>query len=275
MRCKKPKILLERLARETTNSEPHYILALLAYKEEDFSSAINHLGHIQPDSSDFEDAVTLQIRIFSTNGEKDKGIALLRKHIAKEVSRRPLFYSLLAALYHEKKDDPSAISLLEAAVSIFPENGQLFFDYGLILDKAGMEEQAMAKMMRVLELEPDHAEALNFIGYTWADKNIRLKEALDYIEKAVALKPESGYIVDSLGWVYYRLGDYLRAEKELKRSLELIPDDPHIHDHLGDAYRSQGKRKDALEQYKKALQLFEDDKKKSETQEKINALEIP
>lgn len=269
----KAKDILERLARETTSSEPRYMLALLAYKDEKYPSAVAHLGLILPGSADFDDSVYLQIRIFKESGEKDKAIALLRKHIAKESSRRPLFYALLAALYHEKKEDLTAISLLEAAVSIYPDNTQLFFDYGLMLDKNGMEEQAINKMMKVLELQPDHAEALNFIGYTWADNNIRLKEALEYIEKAIALKPDNGYIVDSLGWVFYRLGDFQRAVKELNRSLELEPADPHIHDHLGDAYRALGKETAALEQYRKALNMFDDEKKKAAVQKKIDALE--
>ncbi|MBU1565995.1 MAG: tetratricopeptide repeat protein [Proteobacteria bacterium] len=269
----KAQDILERLASETTNSEPRYMLALLAFKEENYPSALAHLNLILPGSADFEDAVYLQIRIFKASGEKDKGVALLRKHIAKEASRRPLFYALLAALYHEKKEDLAAIALLEAAVSIYPDNPQLFFDYGLMLDKNSMEEQAINKMMKVLELQPDHAEALNFVGYTWADKNIRLKEALEYIEKAIALKPDNGYIVDSLGWVFYRLGDYQRAVKELNRSLELEPNDPHIHDHLGDAYRALGKNTEALEQYRKALIMFEDEKKKAAVQGKIDVLD--
>lgn len=269
----KAKDILERLAEETADSEPRYMLALLAYKEENYPAAITHLNLISPESADFEDSVYLQIRIFKETKTQDKGIALLRKHIAKKASRRPLFYALLASLYHEKKEDPSAISLLEAAVSLYPDNPQLFFDYALMLDKNGMEEQAMSKMAKVLELQPEHAEALNFIGYTWADKNVRLKEALEYIEKAVALEPNNGYIIDSLGWVYYRLGDFQKAIQELKRSLELAPEDPHIYDHLGDAYRADKKYVEALEQYQKALKMFEDEKKKAAIQEKINALE--
>ena len=271
----KARDILEQLAKETDSSEPRYMLALLAYKDKDFPKAIKLLNLITPAMADFEDSIYLQIRIFKESGEKEKGITLLRNTLAKESSRRPLFYALLAALYHEKKEDPAAISLLEAAVTIYPDNAQLFFDYGLMLDKTGMEEQAMSKMAKVLELQPDHAEALNFIGYTWADKNIRLEEAREYIEKAAAQKPDNGYIIDSLGWVYFRLGDYQRAAKELQRALELQPEDPHIHDHLGDAYRALGKPAKALEQYKRALQMFEEDKKKTLVKEKIDELEKP
>ncbi len=269
----KAKEILERLTRETTTSEPRYILALLAYKDKDYPTALSHLELILPGSADFEDSVYMQIRIFNETGIKDKGIALLRKHISKESSRRPLFYALLASLYHEKKETLTAISLLEAAVSIYPENPQLFFDYGLMLDKNGKDDLAIDKMLKVLQFQPDHAEALNFIGYTWADKNIRLQEALEYIEKAIALKPDNGYIIDSLGWVHYRLGNYQQAIQELNRALELEPADPHIHDHLGDVYRALGKRAEALELYQKALKMLEDDKEKSVVQEKINVLE--
>lgn len=270
---KKAKEILERLARDTANSEAHYMLALLAYRDADYKTALHHLDLIIAGSTDFEEAVYLQTRIFKESGETDKAIVMLKKHIAKESSRSPLFYALLSSLYQEKRDNLSAMSLMEAAVSIYPENPQLLFEYGLLLDKNGMDEQAILKMEKVLELRPDHADALNFIGYSWADKNIRLKEALVYVQKAVALKPDNGYIVDSLGWVYYRLGDYQRAVEELERALELEPKDPHIYDHLGDAYRGLNKPAKALEGYKKAFEMFDDKKKKSAIKLKIDALE--
>jgi tetratricopeptide (TPR) repeat protein len=165
------------------------------------------------------------------------------------------------------------MSVMEAAVSLYPDNPQLLFEYGLLLDRNGMDDQAILKMEKVLELQPDHADALNFIGYTWADKNVRLREALAYIQKAVALKPDNGYIVDSLGWVYYRLGDYPRAVEELERALGLAPEDPHIYDHLGDAYRGLNNTARALDRYKKAFEMFEDEKKKSAVKQKIDVLE--
>jgi tetratricopeptide (TPR) repeat protein len=269
----KAKEILLRLVGSTEDSEPRYMLGLLAFKDQDYPAALTHMEQIPSTSADFEDAVYLQTRILKETGETDKAIALLKKHIAQETTRRPFFYGLLGALYHEQKEIPVALAFLEAGISLYPDNAQLFFEYGLMLDKNGMEEQAMANMMKVLEIQPDHADALNFVGYSWADKNIRLKEALQYIEKAVALKPDNGYIVDSLGWVYYRLGDFRRAVKELERSLELEPGDPHIHDHLGDAYRALGDASRALVHYKKALEMFADEKKRSHVQEKINAID--
>lgn len=162
---------------------------------------------------------------------------------------------------------------MEAAINIYPDNHQLLFEYGLLLEKNGMYEQAIDIMEKVLVLQPDHAEALNYIGYTWADKNVHLKKALEYILRANTLKPDNGFIIDSLGWVYFRLGDFQKAVRELERSLELIPDDPHIYDHLGDVYRSLGRFPEAREVYQKAYEMFKDEKNKKEIQQKIDALE--
>lgn len=269
----KAKEILLRLARETANSEARYMLALLAYQEDEYPAALNHLDHIRPADAEFEQAVYLQSRIYKETGKPEKAISLLKKYIGSESSRSPLFYALLSSFYQDRKDDLAAISLMEAAITIYPDNSQLFFEYGLLLDKREMYEQAMAKMERVLELQPDHADALNYIGYTWADNNIHLDKALEYIKRAIDLKPDNGYIVDSLGWVYYRLGEFAKAARELERSLELEPGDPHIYDHLGDVYRALGETAKARNVYNKALEMFEDQSKKSHVKSKLDALE--
>ena len=269
------KTILERLAAGEEGSEARYMLALLAYRDNDRQAALAQLAAIAGDRPEFEDAVTLQVRIHAEKKETDKAIALLRRHLAKEGSRRPLFYSLLAALYQENREAPAALSLMEAGTTIFPDNVQLHYDYGILLDKNGMEAQALQRMEKVLTLQPEHADALNFIGYTWADKGIHLPEALRYIEKALALDPENGYIVDSLGWVYFRIGDYPRAVKELRRALQLEAEDPHIHDHLGDALRALGETDQALAEYRKALEMFTDEKKKAAVRKKLEELGQP
>ncbi len=269
----KAREILIRLTQETDDSEPHYMLALLAYQGEDYDTALNHLAHIEVQSEEFEETVFLQTRIYQKKEEVDKAITLLQGYISREDSRSPLFYALLSSLYQEKVDNISAISIMEAAVKIYPDNLQLFFEYGLLLEKTGMHNEAISKMKRVLELQPNHAEALNFIGYTWADMNIHLEQALQYISKAAKLKPDNGFIIDSLGWVYYRLGRLERAVAELERSLELEPDDPHIYEHLGDVYLAQKRYPEALKAYKKAYEMFLDEKKKARIKNKIDDLQ--
>ncbi|MGB3212774.1 MAG: tetratricopeptide repeat protein [Desulforhopalus sp.] len=267
------KKILTRLAEETEGSESRYILALLAYQDEDYDTSLGHLAYIEPGSNEFDEAVYLQTRIYQKLGNIDEAIRLLQQHTGTEASQSPLFYALLSSLYQEKGDNPAAMELMEKAVRIYPENHQLLFEYGLVLEKNRMQEQALIVMEQVLELEPDHAEALNYIGYTWADKNIHLEKALEYILRAIKLKPGNGFILDSLGWAYYRLGDSQKAAIELERSLELIPNDPHIFDHLGDVYRSLNRFSDALEVYKKAYEMFDDERDKAAVQQKIDALE--
>ena len=269
----KAKEILTRLTRETEGSDSRYILALLAYQEEDYVTSLAHLAHIDPESDKLEESVYLQTRIHQKLGNIDEAIKLLKKHTDTEDIRSPLFYALLSSLYQAKEDYPAALALMETATKIYPDNQQLLFEYALALEKNGKTDQALSVMARVLELQPDHAEALNYIGYTWADKNMHLEKALNYILKAAMLKPGNGFIIDSLGWAYYRLGNFQQAARELERSVQLIPDDPHIYDHLGDVYRSLKRFSEAIEVYKKAYELYKDEKDKTDIRLKIDALE--
>ena len=266
------KKILSRLVEQPNSSEARYMLALLAYQEEDYAASLAHLHHIEADSDNLEETVYLQTRIYQKLGNIDEAIALLTKHTDTEIGRSPLFYALLSSLYQVKGDNTAAMTLMETAIDLYPDNQQLLFEYGLLLEKNGMSDQAVEIMQKVLELQPDHAEALNYIGYTWADKNIHLQQALEYILRADALKPNNGFIIDSLGWVYYRLGNFSKAAEELERSVELIPDDPHIYEHLGDVYLSLQRLPEALKAYKKAYELFKEESDKANVKQKIDAV---
>ena len=104
-----------------------------------------------------------------------------------------------------------------------------------------------------LRLNPDQPLVLNYLGYSLVEKKIQLDEALIMIEKAVELRPESGFIVDSLGWVLFRMGRYDEAVPHLERAAQLEPIDPIINDHLGDGYWSVGRKREAHFQWRRAL----------------------
>ena len=114
---------------------------------------------------------------------------------------------------------------------------------------------AEADLQRALQLSADQAMVLNYLGYSWIDQNRNLKQGLALIEKAVKQKPDDGYIVDSLGWAYYRLGNFKEAAKHLERAVELRPEDPILNDHLGDAYWRVGRDREARFQWDQALTL--------------------
>ena len=104
-------------------------------------------------------------------------------------------------------------------------------------------------------MDPDHAEALNFIGYMYADRGIHLDEAEKMIKKALELKPGNGYMIDSLGWVYFRENRLDEATIQLRKASEALPEDPAILEHLGDAYDRSGKIREAIDAYTRALKF--------------------
>lgn len=121
-------------------------------------------------------------------------------------------------------------------------------------ERVGPWEMAEQDLLAALKLSGDQAILLNFLGYSWVDKGVNLGRAKTMIERAVALRPRDGYIVDSLGWALFRMGDTGGAVVQLERAIELKPLDPTINDHLGDAYWAVGRKTEALFQWRRALQ---------------------
>ena len=123
--------------------------------------------------------------------------------------------------------------------------------------------------MRALKQQPEEPELLNYLGYTWIDRGERLDEALDMVRRATEANPRSGAMVDSLGWAYYRLGDYKNAVEKLERAAELEPADAEINHHLGDAYWRVGRRLEAQFQWNKVLTLEPNAATKAAVESKI------
>src|SRR5437016_9319116 len=136
-----------------------------------------------------------------------------------------------------------------------PERWSLFYSRGIALERSGQWKLSEADLLHALELKPDQPLVLNYLGYSWIDRGEDLDRGLRMIGKAVELRPEDGYIVDSLGWAHYRLGDYPSAVQYLEKAIELVPEDPTINDHLGDAYWQSGRPTEARFQWRRALQF--------------------
>ena len=260
---------------EGANPEAYYLLAIIYLESEQYQQALEMLEAISPDSEEFEDGALLQARILRQTDRVSEAIVLFDKYLADDRTKRPLFYVMAASLLQEKAQSLQALELLNRGIQDFPDDESLLFEYGLQLERSGRLEEAITVMERILLINPDHAEALNFIGYSWADTNRNLEKALDYINRAMELKPDNGYIQDSLGWAYFRLGDLERAREELLGALVLLPNDPHIHEHLGDVYQALGLVEKARTAYKEAYEKFEDKEKKEVMLQKIEALDAP
>ncbi len=175
---------------------------------------------------------------------------------------------------------------MEDLIERHPDQPDLYYDLGLIYGEAGHEDRVLEIMHKVLEQDPDHANALNYIGYTWAEQGVRFDDAERMIRRAVELKPDDGYITDSLGWVLYQRGLKLlaagntadarealsNAVLQLERSTQLLErGDSVITRHLGDVYRSMSRFPDALEAYYRALGL---DPKESDAEEIGRQIEL-
>ena len=146
-----------------------------------------------------------------------------------------------------------------------PGNQRLHFRLGVVLDRMGERHDSISHMEKVIELDPDDATALNYLGYTLAEMGVRLEEAEEFIRRALELKPGDGYFTDSLGWVYFKMGRHKEALQWIQRALESLPDDPLITEHLGDTYAALGRWKEAKQAYERALRLGHENPDQLET----------
>jgi len=180
----------------------------------------------------------------------------------------------LGNILRARKHYTEAIEVYSKAVALVPEptraNWTLFYFRGICYERAKQWPLAEKDFQKSLELNPDQPQVLNYLGYSWVDQGINLDQGLEMIKKAVELRPKDGYIVDSLGWAYFRLGRFEDAVKELERAIELRPEDPTINDHLGDAYWKVGRQLEARFQWRHALDLKPEPEDIVKIQAKLN-----
>jgi Flp pilus assembly protein TadD len=146
---------------------------------------------------------------------------------------------------------------------------RLLYARGVAYDRAGRWTEGEADLLAALKLQPDDAEILNYLGYSWIDRGEHLDTALSMVQKAVGQAPQSGAMVDSLGWAYFRMGDFKKAVATLENAIELEAGDPDINNHLGAAYWRVGRRDEAVFQWRRVLTLDPVPKLKAEVETKL------
>jgi tetratricopeptide (TPR) repeat protein len=220
------------------------------------------LDQIEPDSPLWPNAQIQKAFSLNSMERVDDAKALLEDLTAKDPKDvRPLdaLGNILRA--HERYGE--ARDYYTRALKMIPkptkENWTLFYSRGVCNERLKDWPAAEADFKEAQALSPEESLVLNYLGYSWVDQGQNLKQAMDYIRKAVKLKPDDGYYVDSLGWAYYRLGNLSAAVENLERAVELKPDDPIINDHLGDAYWKVGRTLEAKYQWSQALTLKPED----------------
>lgn len=175
-------------------------------------------------------------------------------------------YAPLAAIgnfLRGEEEFAGAVEAYDRAFARIPEvtheHWTMLYYRGIALERAGMWDRAEADFLQALEFEPDQPFVLNYLGYSWVEQGKNLDEARAMIESAVAQRPRDGFIVDSLGWVLYTLGQYEEAVPHLERAVELAPADAVINDHLGDALWRVGRKMEARFQWQRASELEPDE----------------
>lgn len=240
------------------SSDLFYISGLTHNQLDQTDTAIAHFNKVDATSRFFENAVINAALIYQKRGEVDTAISKLRTAI--EMAPNNLeFFLYLGTLFEEKKAYPEAEKVLNDGISLDPNSPKLHFRLGVVYDKWGRKDDCIEAMKKVIQLDPKHANALNYLGYTYADLGQNLEEAEHLIQRALAEKPNDGYITDSLGWVYYQKGLFDKALKYIQKAVDLVPDDPTILEHLGDVYLKLNNHGKAAEFYKRSLEHLKGD----------------
>ncbi len=196
--------------------------------------------------------VAMKAEILFDHGRGEEARALLGE-LAERGGTEEHF--LVAQVYQREERYGEAVPLLDRVLEQRPESLTALFLRGAALERSGDHAAAESTFQQLLEQDPDYAPALNYLGYMWADLGENLADALEMIQRAVALEPDNGAYVDSLGWAYFRIGRYREARQHLEWAARLVPDDATIYEHLGDLYAALEDAERARASYRQALEL--------------------
>lgn len=251
---------------------PGHIDALLLSAEllddlQQYDLAVATYRLVPADSPDHSAAEMGRAEALRRAAKPDAAIEVLER-LSQDYPSLPLVYSSLGDLYRQQENYAAAVLSYDKAIE-FTEEGSpaewfLLYARGISHERLKDWDKAEADLRHALELNPEQPQVLNYLGYSLVERREKLDEALGMIERAVAARPDSGYIVDSLGWVLYRLGRYDEAVAHMEKAVELMPVDPVVNDHLGDVFWAVGRVLEAEFQWKRALSFIKKDDKDNE-----------
>ncbi len=255
------------LALQPRQQEVIYFLGIALRRQKDDVGAREALARIGRDHPRFADARTQMAGMAEAQGEFAEAIAYVEEARSAAKSRALDLY--LASLQAKGGDVTGALVLLESMLDESDADADVFYNIGIIQGEASNTEEALRTMETVLGMDPTHAGALNYVGYTWAERGENLEEAEALIARALEQRPDDGFITDSLGWIYYMRARPLveagktdeaqplieQARSALEKAVRLTGGDPVISEHLGDVFLLEGDRGEALLRYEEAVRL--------------------
>jgi len=211
--------------------------------DEQFMDAHLHLGYLLYRLKRGEEALPHFRRVIALNPKMTEAYLILG-------------LTLVQATRYEE-----AVDTFQKGLKNNPGNADLHFNLGTAYDKMGRFDELVFEMEEAIRLDPKHADALNYLGYTYAERDMRLGEAVVLIQKALEIKPGNGYFLDSLAWAYFKLGRFQEALVEMKRAVAAVPDDPVFFEHLGEKVMREIDLADARESWLRSLELDPNNRK--------------
>jgi tetratricopeptide (TPR) repeat protein len=232
------KLLRRYLELEPSGDQARLYLARIAREEQRYQVALDWLSGVYHERYYLE-AQLAKSRIMADQGQLDDALTHLAQIMPRSVTEQVQIYLAEEQLLRDSDQMGQALELLNAALIDIPDHPDLLYARGLVTAQLKRLVEHEQDMRRLIELQPGNAHAYNALGYTLADQSVRLDEALALINKAIDLQPKDPFILDSLGWVHYRLGNHVLAVDNLKKAFKLRSD-PEIAAHLGEVLWAQG-----------------------------------
>ncbi len=265
-------------------AEIAYFLGVARRRLGDADGALQAFDRIPESHSRFADGRVQVAGILEAGGDFAGALAEIERAQSVENSRQLAFYH--ASLVAKAGDSAAGIAALEAMLDGSAGDAEVLYNVGILQGEGREIDAAVATMQRALALDPNHAGALNYVGYSWAERGERLDEAQALIERALAQRPDDGFITDSLGWVFYMRARILlaagktseatrwleQARAKLEQADDLTGGDPVISEHLGDVYLALKRKRTALERYEQALAQAPRAGEQPELQQKLERL---
>ena len=271
---KKAAEQLEAIVRDNPTRYPqaYYYLATMAYEDKDYTNAAGYFSKLLVIDPDLEQAYYDLAGLKITLDQPGEALQVLDKARARFPQNFVAEYFTGLALSKAKNYAESARHFNTAEVIALASDAKrlsadFYFQFGAACERNKQYEDAEKYFLKSIKINPDFAEALNYLGYMWAERNEKLEQAREFVEKAVKLQPKNGAYLDSMGWVLFRLKDYDGALKfELKAVENIEETDASLYDHLGEIYVALKRRDKAIEAWRKSLQIESSDEVKRKLQ---------
>ncbi len=244
-------------------------LLQLSNEESDLEDTKYRFQSIPKKDPRFQISLMLYLSKLRQDNEITSAIEILQLYLD-ENQNLLILEEMLADFFRIEDQCRNAIKRYEKVSKIKSNGGDIYRKLGICYEKTGQNTKAEAAFKRALEINPNDSSALNYLGYWWADEGRNLEKAMELIIKAVELYPDNGYYADSLGWVYFKIGETKKAVDWLEHAVQLAPEDAVIHEHLGDVYWHLGRPLEARYKWQFAFEMYTDKLAKKLVSDKIN-----